>query len=451
MGSSPDAHSTRPEDSRRGILGVGFGPQEAWLRRLMLLGVCLPILFIVVLQIIRPHLLDRWWPTSGDLIITIVTVIAALCFGIVMFGLIERGHRQVARRNKELQAVNDLLLLVAGDAGHGRARTAAIDKARELMGGIDAGLWPVDEGGDPRLEYPLVLTSLVRGTEVEMLWVARAATSEPFCPEDQRSLDTLAELTAIAQERDRGRDAEHDAAVATERLHISREMHDSLAQILAVSHLKLRAFATHAQVPASVQDQLTDLADACEDAYTDVRETIHGLREAGRSDRDVVETMHSYVEWWTRQTGAQAAFRVVGDPVLGPHEGPHVLRVMQEALSNVRKHSGATSVQVLLESVPAAESPCASNSVRLTVADDGRGFDVEATVPVAHYGLRSMEERADALGGRLRLRAGSNGGTVVEMLVPQRQERRGGESADVPTSSGASASSARTAYREVVV
>lgn len=410
--------------SVRGVLGpsLGMGPRENWLRRLMFLGVCLPVAFIVVIQLVRPSLLQRWQFETVDIATAVFAGAATVCFGIVMVTVIGNAYKQVMRRNAELAAVNELLLAVAGEPDGDTAQlapeAAAAEKALGLLGGIDAGLWRVDVDEDPRLSHPLVMFSPVRGPEAQMLWVARDPDDTPFDCADQRSLDTLAELTGIAQERDRGRAAARTNEIVGERLRISREMHDSLAQIIAVSHLKLRALAAHPDLPEGASGELTDLADACESAYTDIRESIHGLRESSRPDRDVIESMRAYVAWFARQSGVEATFRVEGCPALGPYEAAHVLRVMQEALANVRKHARASAVQVVLESVSAAESALGHHTVRLLVVDDGRGFDVEAAAPEAHYGLKSMRERAVAVSGRLAVRRRSSGGIVVEMEVP---------------------------------
>ena len=455
MPSTSARSGVRP--SYRGVIGkaLGAGPRENWLRRVMFLGVCLPVTFIVIIQLVRPRLLQRWQFETVDIATALFAAAATVCFGIVMFTLIGHGYRQLVRRNEELAAVNGLLLVVAGDGNQGHAELAASEKAQALLGGIDSGLWRVDVDEDPRLSHPLVLTSVVRGPEAQMLWVARDPEDEPFVPQDQRALDTLAELTGLAAERDRGRDVERTSAIVAERLRISREMHDSLAQIIAVAHLQLRALASREDVTDVVERQLTELADACEAAYADVREAIHGLRESVREDRDVIETMRAYVNWFSRQAELEATFRVEGSPCLRPYEAAHVLRVMQEALANVRKHAEATTVQVLLASVPATESCSGADTVRLTITDDGCGFDVDAAAPEAHYGLRSMRERAAALGGRLTIRRRSCGGTAVEMEVPAAASSGGvvslGEAGPPPTAPAAGSGQSSETFREVAV
>lgn len=397
---------------------------EAWLRRLTIAGIVLPVAFIVGLQLLRAHVVDPWWPHSGDVFVSLLTALAAVAFGVVMFAIIGRGHRQVVRRNQELAVINDLLLLMAGDSDGGRVRTAAIDEARVLLGAREAGIAPCGTQIEPGRDNPHVLSSNLRGPESEVLWVARDTASGRFDSTDQRTLHRMADLVSVAQERDRLRDAERNAAIVTERLRISREMHDSLAQVLAVAHLRLRALAARSDVPEQVIEQMSDIADVCEEAYGDVRETIHGLREAAREDRDCVEAMRGYVEWFARQSGIEASFHAApAAPRLSGHVAVHTLRVMQEALTNVRKHSGAGTVMVTVgsaapELASAGVDDPGGEMARLVVHDDGRGFDPCSVAPSEHYGLRSMRERAEAIGGRLLLESGHGHGTRVVMDIP---------------------------------
>ena len=419
-----------PSDSSSEVVGSRFrstrdraSSHEAWLRRLRIAGIALPVAFIVCLQLVREPLVDQWWPRSGDVLLSLLTALAAVGFGVVMFAIIGRGHREVVRRNRELAAVNDLLVLMAGDSPGGKVRTAAIDEARALLAADASGVSPeqaVPVAGDA---WAHVLSSRLRGPLAEVLWVGRGAAGGPFDEADRRSLDRLADLSTLGQERDRLRDMERNAAIVTERLRISREMHDSLAQVLAVTHLRLRALAARSDVNAQVVEQLTDVADTCEEAYGDVRETIHGLRETARDDRDCLETMRGYVEWFARQSGIEARFDVTPcAPTLSGHVAVHTLRVMQEALTNVRKHSGAQLVEVSVAEASAEATPFMQVNghpvARLVVDDDGAGFDPGAVAPSEHYGLRSMRERAEAIGGKLVLESKRGGGTRVILYIP---------------------------------
>ena len=407
--------------SRFRLWWQGGATSDAWLRRLTWAGVVLPVAFIVCLQLVREPLFDRWWPNSGDVLVSLLTAAAAMGFGVVMFAIIGRGHREVVRRNRELAAVNDLLVLMAGDSAGDRVRTAAIDEARGLLRAQESGVAHRDaipgseNAGDARA---FVISSRLRGAGDEVLWVGR--DEGPFDAADRSALDRLADLAALAQESDRLRDTERNAAIVNERLRISREMHDSLAQVLAVTHLRLRSLASRPDLPEQVTEQLTDMADTSEEAYKDVRETIHGLREAARDDQDCLETMRRYVAWFSRQSGIDASFDAAPCAVeLSGNVAVHTLRVMQEALTNVRKHSGATAVSVTVgEAAPEVTLDGGTAVARMVVDDDGGGFDPRSVAPSEHYGLRSMRERAEAIGGKLVLESRRGRGTKVIMYIP---------------------------------
>lgn len=101
------------DHARVGLLATDRRSGESWLRRLRLVGIALPVGFIIALQALRPVVFDRYWPAAGDLIVSLLTAAAALAFGVVMFAFIGRGHRHVLRRNGELAAVNDVLLAMS--------------------------------------------------------------------------------------------------------------------------------------------------------------------------------------------------------------------------------------------------------------------------------------------------------------------------------------------------
>lgn len=430
--SQPQESASEGVASRFRLWWQGGATSDAWLRRLTWAGVVLPVAFIVCLQLVREPLFDRWWPNAGDVLVSLLTALAAVAFGVIMFAIIGRGHREVVRRNRELAAVNDLLVLMAGDSAGDRVRTAAIDEARALLRAGESGVARSDAVPQAGDTWAAIISSHVRGSGDEVLWVGRDGSGGPFDSTDQRSLDRLADLAALAQERDRLRDTERNAAIVNERLRISREMHDTLAQVLAVTHLRLRSLASRADLPEQVTEQLTDMADTSEEAYKDVRETIHGLREAAREDRDCLETMRAYVEWFARQSGIDARFDAA--PCVSSLTGNvavHTLRVMQEALTNVRKHSGAKAVTVTVaQAAPEVRLDEEDTPVaRLVVHDDGLGFDPRAVAPSEHYGLRSMRERAEAIGGKLVLESRRGRGTKVTMYIPCSQ-------AETPPGSG---------------
>lgn len=246
------------------------------------------------------------------------------------------------------------------------------------------------------------------------LWLGRHDDVE-FDEKDARFLATIGEVTSIAIANARLFERERQGAIVEERERIAREMHDGMAQVLAVTHLRLRALEAAPDVRTlhDVSTEISNLADLCLEAYSDVRESILGLHEASRVDRALMESLRAYIEKYAKQSGIPT--RLEADPdhevVLPTRYQVQVLRVVQEALTNVRKHSGATSAVV----------SCFDDgsSTTVTIADDGHGFDL-AGLPAGRegFGLHSMRERMELLGGTLTLDSAPGRGTRVVARVP---------------------------------
>ncbi len=253
-------------------------------------------------------------------------------------------------------------------------------------------------------------------TALGSLWVARRA-SRPIDESGRELLAGLADLAAIAIVSARLREGERQTAILSERERIAREMHDSLAQVLATNHLRLRSLEERPEVRGlpDVAAEIAALGDLTHDAYRDVREAILGLRESSRTDRHLLESLRVYLDKYSRQAGVQATLETTADAELGLPLATEiqVIRVIQEALTNVRKHAGA---RVAVVHVDPDES-----SVTLTVEDDGRGFD-PATELVSRddsFGIRTMRERMELVGGTLSVDSAPGRGTRVTAHVPR--------------------------------
>ena len=246
------------------------------------------------------------------------------------------------------------------------------------------------------------------------LWLGRRE-DKPFSRQDRHFLEVLAELAVIAITNARILENERQEAILAERERIAREMHDSLAQVLGVTHIRLRALLSRPTVRGipPVESEISDLADLCHEAYGDVREAILGLREASRPDRPLLDGLRAYMEKFSRQSGVQTTLESTLDHelVLSPRCEVQVIRVIQEALTNVRKHSGARSAVVRVTAT--------ADSTTFTVEDDGHGFALN-TVPTDRdgFGLQSMRERIRLVNGRIRIESAPRSGTRIILDVP---------------------------------
>ncbi len=237
-----------------------------------------------------------------------------------------------------------------------------------------------------------------------------------FTEAERDLLTGLATQAAIAIENVRLYEEVRGLAALEERERIAREMHDGLAQALGLLHLKLRQAQQDAGSArsAAVSNDLREMATITERAYEEVRQSIFGLRTMVSRGLGLIPTLTEYLHEFSAQHGFAVELEVAdGRPIhLSPASEVQLVRIIQEALTNVRKHAGASRAWVRLERQ--------ETWVRATVEDDGRGFD-PATVGSGdrlHFGLRTMRERAEGLGGKLEIDTRPGRGTRILATLP---------------------------------
>jgi signal transduction histidine kinase len=199
-----------------------------------------------------------------------------------------------------------------------------------------------------------------------------------------------------------------------ERNRMARELHDGVLQDLT--------YAAAAIEITKIKAEGTGLEEDLDRAMNDVRRSVGDLREAvydlhayshqGQSTRQLLESL---VELNRRRTPETKIELSVGEGFfegLSEREGMELLRVVQEALTNARRHAGATKVHVGLRT--------GGDQMVAEISDDGSGFDPEGPPGV---GLRSMRERARAMGGTLEVESEPGRGTRVLIRVPASGER----------------------------
>ena len=254
-------------------------------------------------------------------------------------------------------------------------------------------------------------------------------TGRPFTQPERNLLGALADMASIAVRTAHLHEAEEQWTIHAERDRIARELHDSLAQVLGVIHLQLRSLEARAKDEASlgIADELSALADTADEAYSDVREAILGLRETVREDDGLEGSLREYLRKYSRQTGILATLTCEGDTrrALSPRSEVQLLRVVQEALTNTRKHAKASRVTVRID--------CTNGGTTLAIEDDGVGFDLTTVVSSMEggFGLASMRERVEQVGGRLDVHTAPNAGTTIVVRL-ESEDTVGSPSAQAP-------------------
>lgn len=224
-------------------------------------------------------------------------------------------------------------------------------------------------------------------------------------------LDALASHLASALESLRAAALEREAAVGEERALIARELHDSIAQSLAFLKIQVQLLRSAVQKnqPAQVQTTLDELDVGLRESISDVRELLVHFRTRTNTD-DIEAALQETLQKFQHQTGLPTRLQLEGQGLpLPPDVQVQVLHVIQEALSNVRKHAGASHVS--LDVHKAARW-------RLVVRDNGAGFDTSQQHSENHVGMKIMRERAERIGASVELASRLGEGTTVTLTLP---------------------------------
>lgn len=224
-------------------------------------------------------------------------------------------------------------------------------------------------------------------------------------------LDALASHLASALEGLRAAALEREAAVGEERALLARELHDSIAQSLAF--LKIQAGllrnAVNRQQPDKVQSTLDELDAGLKESINDVRELLVHFRTRTNTG-DIASALQETLQKFQHQTGLPARLQIEGEGLPLPADVQvQVLHVVQEALSNVRKHADASHVSLDVHK---------GAQWRFVVRDNGNGYDTDQQHGETHVGTKIMRERAERIGATVTIESVPAQGTTVSLLLP---------------------------------
>ena len=218
----------------------------------------------------------------------------------------------------------------------------------------------------------------------------------------------FAELASLSEQR-------HELAqklIATREAtlrHIARELHDEFGQVLTAMGLMLERARKQAPEASALKTDLREIGEVAQNMLTHVRSLSQTLHPSILEQAGLEGTIDWYLSTVERQTGIAVAYERDGAPVsIDGTTAIHVYRVMQEALNNVARHSGATQAWVRLRSK--------GDMIELDVEDHGKG--TTPAVKGRGLGIVAMRERAEMLGGTLEFLQPSGGGTLVRLRVP---------------------------------
>lgn len=306
------------------------------------------------------------------------------------------------------QLVEDERCLEAGECACGQPAATARTRVIPIATAADRRL-----GGCAQEGYVCLIGVPIRHQEYLLGEVNLFYRHEALLGEDDRGLyDALAGHLANAAENLRVQALLRESAVSEERGLLARELHDSIAQ--ALSFLKIQVALLKAAVQrgdaAAVPAIIEEIEAGVRESTNDVRELLVHFRTR-TPDGDIEDALRTTLRKFELQSGLNARLDLQGHGVaLPPDTQLQVLHVVQEALSNVRKHAGASEVSVGVQRGP---------RWRFTVRDNGQGFATDGARDAdTHVGLHIMRERAQRIGARVEVQSRPGSGTEVSLDVP---------------------------------
>lgn len=439
------------------------------LRRIKWVAILAPIGFIGVLEYARYAFSEVQGSWIGHLLMDGAALLGAVFLYGAVFTVIDNMRVRLERQNRELTALRSAGLDIAAELSLDVVLRKVVDQACGLVGTLYGALAMYDDRDqiqhfvtcgisdeelaqieppprgrgllgivlregqslrisnileDPRFtgfpdNHPdmhslLAVPVTCRGPFRGNLYLSEKADGSEFDEEDEETLVRFASQAAIAVDNAHLHAQVGSLAVAEERLRLAHEMHDGQAQVLAYVNTKAQVVQEYLRSGRieEATEHLRQLAAAAREVYADVREGILGLRAIVDSENGLCDALKNHVEHWQDQCGIPVELKLDEVPRFTADVELQLLRILQESLANVRKHSEAGKAKV--------EVKIKSSGVQFTVEDDGTGFDPAgfSRSRKPRFGLATMRERAEAIGATFNVRSQAGAGTRIDVEYP---------------------------------
>ena len=270
------------------------------------------------------------------------------------------------------------------------------------------GWWP---RAHPSMASFLGVPIVSRGAIVGAFYLTEKEGAATFSDDDEALIATFAAHAALALENARLHERSRELSIVEERNRLARDLHDAVTQKLF--GVVLAAESGTALLARDINQagaQLALVRDLAREAMEELRSVIVHLRPAALESQGLAVALGKHVDVLRRSHGRAIALEIEGDAAVPAAVEGDVFRIAQEALHNALRHAGAAAeIAVHLH--------CGRNGVRLTVTDDGAGFDT-AAVRSRSLGLTTMAERARSAGATLTIESAPGAGTTVALEVP---------------------------------
>lgn len=297
--------------------------------------------------------------------------------------------------------------LQAGSCGCGQPPAAGLTKVIPISQASQVPTMLCAEAGYANLiSVPIRLQHSVLG-EVDLFYRGDVSLSK----EERLMCEALTGHFAVTVETLRTEALSREAAVSEERLLLARELHDSIAQSLAFLNIQVGLLrqGLGQQDMDTIQTAVNEIDVGVRESTQDVRELLVHFRTRTNSD-DIEQALQTTVAKFEQQSGVKTHLEIQGHGLPLPSDVQlQVLHIVQEALTNVRKHAQASHVHVAVD-----KGPHWSFEVR----DDGRGFrPIAANATDTHVGLHIMRERAERIGAQVHMHSAPGMGTKVTITL----------------------------------
>jgi signal transduction histidine kinase len=263
----------------------------------------------------------------------------------------------------------------------------------------------------------LLIPCLSKGQVIAVAVITIFDRNRIFSPEEVELTWTIGNIIAPAIENARFLQKVEQLAGLEERARLAREMHDSLSQNLSAMQLKASQMGNllqHDQIELASKN-LKELNLIAKEAYTDVREAIFHLRSQPPSGKGYLPFIRDFLTTYQTCFHIPVNLIVENDPTanLTENMGTHIFYIIQEALTNIRKHAHASNIKIGIKQV--------SYTIQVEIKDNGIGFDpmlLTEDQKKRHFGLQIMQERAEEIGGTITVESQPDHGTLVRLVAP---------------------------------
>ncbi|WP_284139480.1 MULTISPECIES: sensor histidine kinase [unclassified Virgibacillus] len=219
-------------------------------------------------------------------------------------------------------------------------------------------------------------------------------------------------LQRMADEKSEFAKSAHKTAVIEERQRLARDLHDAVSQqLFALTMMSEAAVKQFDKRPELAKNQMEEVAATALQAQTEMRALLLHLRPVHLSGDPLDIGVHKLIDELKRKCQIAFYVSIEENLMLNPTTEEHVFRIIQESLSNILRHAQAANVKI--------DVAKRSNELFIHIRDDGKGFDIRLDADKkTSYGLKTMRERSEELGGTFVVKSNIDEGTYIDIRIP---------------------------------